>query len=122
MKAIGDSVTSDILLSFVHVHCMHWRAGPEGDSGSGPHPLENHKWLYVSLEIQVQTTFKRQLEPLRSIVSRRRFIRTMCNTLTSKNVSRTPPPPPLTECSGSAHDKYHIHALNQLCVYIVQIE
>ena len=49
--------------------------GGGGDRESGPHPLENHKWLYVSLEILVGTPLEKQLDPVGPFTSRGRFLR-----------------------------------------------
>ena len=45
---------------------------PEGGQDF-PDSLENHKWLYVSLEILVQTPLEKQLDPFGPIASRGRF-------------------------------------------------
>ena len=57
--------------------CETW-ADPEGNRGSGPY-LENHKLLFVSLEILARTSPKEQLDPSGPIASRGRSVRPYVN-------------------------------------------
>ena len=45
------------------LHCSWHGRIASGEQGSGSTPLENHKLLFVSLEIVVQTPLKKQLDP-----------------------------------------------------------
>ena len=50
-------------------------ADPEGRQGTGPPPpLENHKWLYVSLEVLIRSPLKKLLETLGPIASRGKVV------------------------------------------------
>ena len=53
---------------------MQTMGGSRGGRGSGP-SLENHKLLFVSLEILARTSLKEQLDPLGPIASRGRSVR-----------------------------------------------
>ena len=71
--------------------------GSRGGTGVRITPLENHKLLYVSFELLVQTPSSSDLTP--TIASRRRSVRPSVKTLMTKKFSETT----LTEFSGSAH-------------------
>ena len=73
---------------------MRWCKGGHGD----PDPMEKHKLL---LEILVQTSIEKQLDPLGPIASLGRFVRPSVKT----NLVRTP----LTKLSGSPHDTWYMY-------------
>ena len=77
--------------------------------------LENHKWLKVSLKIQVRTPLVKQLDPGPGSNCFTRGVRTVLCEIhdttekkTTKNVVRhPPPPPPLTgsaQCLHTPHE------------------
>ena len=71
-------------------------ADPVGDRGSGPHPLpplENQKWLYVSLKILVRTS-PRELRSVRPSVK-------YVDDFKRGKLPPPPPPPPHTHLQVS---------------------
>ena len=55
--------------------CRHRQIQRGGEGGRGAGYSENHKRLYVSLDILVQTTLEKQLDPSGPIASRGWYVR-----------------------------------------------
>ena len=86
-----------------------------GGRGSAPR-LENHKWLYVSLEILVRTPLEKQLDPSGPIfASLGRSIRHPMKNVDDQKKD------PLTELSGIRRAPRSICSISSMvnhCIYI----
>ena len=103
-------------MGYIRPHAQNQSMGVSrggGGSGFGPYLLDNHKWLYVSLEFLVRITLEKRLGPSGPIASWERSVRPMWNTLMNETFLDRSPRSNILDSPMHSDSKYILHNCHQ---------